>query len=863
MKLRSLLCIILIFLIAPLIAQAQGAQWTIIYYSAADNDLESFMIGDVLEMQLIGSTDEVNIVLQMDRAEGYDAVNGDWTDTRRFFVTAAQGATSSGDFQISQEAFIENLRTIDPAEFGATQEDLDAEIAAFQELPPSEFEQVILGLAAPPGGNLAPVGLQLESLENLGETNSGDPADLVDFALWAIQNYPAENYMLIISNHGGGWTTIAVDEGSEGDGLTMPELDQALAEIVGQSGIGKFDLVAFDACLMAQIEVFQVLAPYAEYTIASQEVIPGAGWEYVTPLQALVNNPQMSMEEFGKQVVDGYMNYYTNVLTDYNNFDLHLIDLSQVENVVGALDQFATAVQSNPDENLKPIGNARNNAQFFSSDDPNGADLFSSVDIADFMNVLMKLTSDESVRTAAQQVIDAVDQMEVYGQSSPGLPGSNGVAIYFPANSRIYELGENNQKYSQQVSQNLSGWMRFLDVFHGTAEATFLPDELLIEITDVLPSGEVTSIWDPPVVLFNTNGSGIIDLQFYAALMLEDGSQIILDQSPLVFTIYTADGEPINEFPEGFSENEFTWNVEMPLVSDGANSVETLLFSEQDGSQFIVNGIYHWGNGDTADSYIVFDSETQQSVSYWGTQESSDGGQATAEIKPQRGDTFEPYWLFLNQEGEVEYIPSGVQLVFGDDPFTYSYIPAVDGSYELTMWVEDMAGNVSVASSSFTVSNEDLDTNYRGFKDTSLGINFLYPWGWADPAVIEDEEGGITLQSSDPTGEILIFVEGYYVETFEDIVQIANDNLASYGATVEPADPFEITGYAAQTLFYGYVSDTGDRAGAQLVIYVPENGLGYIIDIDSSAELFDSAYETLLDVVDSVVFFPPLETTGE
>jgi hypothetical protein len=812
-----------------------------------------------MEMQIVGSSPEINLVVQMDRAEGYDAVNGDWLDARRYYVQAAAGRVSSGDFQISQQGFLDNLRTINPDEMGITQEDLDAEIAGIENLAPEEFEQVVLGLGAPPGGAQA-VGLQLEALENVGEVDSGDPASLVDFATWAIDRYPAQNYALIMSNHGGGWTGVAFDEASDNNALTMTELDSALAQIVEQSGIGKFDLVAFDACLMAQLEVLKVLVPYADYAIASQEVIPGAGWEYVTPLTALRDNPQASVPEFAQWVIDGYIHYYTNDLSGYEAFDLHVFDLSQVDGVIAALDTFAQAVQANPGDNLIPIGNARNNAQMFSADDPEAADLFSSVDLMDFTRLLIELTTDEAVKSAAQGVMDAVDALEVYGQASPGLPGSHGVAIYFPANPLTFAMGDNHITYREQAPQAMASWLAFLDTFHNTAVETFSPADLTIDITEVLPSGDVASIYDPPVVLFETNGQGIVNLQFFAALQLEDGGQIILDQSPLVFSVFTPDGEEITAFPEGVSQNEFTWNVEMPLVTDGENSVETVLLSNPDSpDDAIIQGIYHWANGESSDSYLIFDMNTAEFVSAWGIQE-SETGVATSEIRPARGDRFEPVWKFLDANGQLAAMPSGTQLVFGNEPFTYRFVPAASGNYDLTMLVEDMAGNVSVDSVQFSVSNEGLDTAYRGFKDVSMGINFLFPWGWTDPSVTENEDGSYTLSVSDENGDISIIVDAYEVESTDELLDIALGNLEAFGAQFDEPQPFELSDYDADAVYYTYEDESGNaRVGAQLVLYIPENGLGYIIDVDGPEAMTDDADQVFNDVIDSITFFPPLE----
>ena len=61
--------------------------WTYMVYLDGDNNLEAAAIDDFLEMSSVGSTPEVAVVAQMDRIAGYDTSNGDWTDTRRFYVT--------------------------------------------------------------------------------------------------------------------------------------------------------------------------------------------------------------------------------------------------------------------------------------------------------------------------------------------------------------------------------------------------------------------------------------------------------------------------------------------------------------------------------------------------------------------------------------------------------------------------------------------------------------------------------------------------------------------------------------------------------------------------------------------------------
>ena len=71
----------------PTLPQPQK-DWTVAYYLAGDNDLEEYMIDDINEMELVGSdSSNLNIVAMLDMSDDYDTSNGDWTDTRRFYIT--------------------------------------------------------------------------------------------------------------------------------------------------------------------------------------------------------------------------------------------------------------------------------------------------------------------------------------------------------------------------------------------------------------------------------------------------------------------------------------------------------------------------------------------------------------------------------------------------------------------------------------------------------------------------------------------------------------------------------------------------------------------------------------------------------
>ncbi len=146
----------------------EKAKWTIMVYLDSDNNLEPAAVMDIDEMELAGSDDNVMIVIQWDRAEGYDESNGDWTGTKRFLIK-----------KDSQESIV------------ASQEIMD-----------------------------------------LGEVDMANPESLAGFIKWGMENYPAERYALFLWDHGGGWTSHSQDEdnGTEANLLVTKEAFE-LAEL--------------------------------------------------------------------------------------------------------------------------------------------------------------------------------------------------------------------------------------------------------------------------------------------------------------------------------------------------------------------------------------------------------------------------------------------------------------------------------------------------------------------------------------------------------------------------------------------------------------------------------------------------------
>ncbi|GAI25610.1 unnamed protein product, partial [marine sediment metagenome] len=210
----------------------------------------------------------------------------------------------------------------------------------------------------------------------LGELNMGDPQTLVDFASWAVTEYPAKKYLLVIWNHGGGfrspaYTTkdIAWDDTSGGDRITVPELEYALSAISAQMG-KNIDIVGMDACLMAMTEVAYQIKDYADILVTSEENVPNDGWPYDSILSQLVSNPAMTPNQLATNIVDSYVFSYT----ASDNVTQSAIDLSYMNTFATQLSNFALAILS---DTLTPK-NVYINAAYYSQHygDPDFIDLY-------------------------------------------------------------------------------------------------------------------------------------------------------------------------------------------------------------------------------------------------------------------------------------------------------------------------------------------------------------------------------------------------------------------------------------------------------------------------------------------------------
>jgi hypothetical protein len=258
------------------------AEWTVMVYVNAKNNLESFGLGDVNEMEKVGSTDQVKIAVELGRIKGYDSSDGDWTGQRRYII----------------------------------QKDAD------------------------PKAVTSPI------LQDIPKADMGDWKHLVDFIGWAKQNAPAKHYMLVVWNHGSGWLKnvkkdnwlrgISYDDES-GNHMTTPDMGSALA------AAGKLDIYASDACLMQMAEVGYQIRDYTDFVVGSEETEPGDGYTYDTLLGPLAAKPGMPAAELAKLTAEAYTAHYTSINQGATQSAVKAATLSRLLALLGSWSDAAIA----------------------------------------------------------------------------------------------------------------------------------------------------------------------------------------------------------------------------------------------------------------------------------------------------------------------------------------------------------------------------------------------------------------------------------------------------------------------------------------------------------------------------------------
>jgi hypothetical protein len=504
-------------------------------------------------------------------------------------------------------------------------------------------------------------------LEDVGDLSMGESSTLQDFITWSVENFPADKYALLMWDHGGGaiGETFGSDE-NHGDALSLTEIKLALQsahDITGQ----KFDVIGFDACLMATLETAYTLSPFASYFVASEELEPGHGWDYSTILSAIKSDPEINGGLLGRRIADGYKAHAQTLAPDSApTITLSVTDLSKISSVVSALDNLVVSAQINI-ENLGQdawvgIGAGRSKSEDYGNDRANRV----FPDLTDLRSFASNIS--DQYPSDAGALITALDQAVIYKVSGSARPNASGLSIFLPYhNIGNPELGGLIQSYAEiDFSQN---YKNFIGQFSSFGNEDQEPPGFSLEnfsgnqYSTQVNGTDIDSVYG--MVTTIDSGTGIVTVLGVDSLTddVDSSGGVSLDWLYLKESWPTMNGHFVSMFPEYVGD-------EISMYSIPA----------------LLNGLY-------VNIFVTFD-ENSADFSIVGAWPGIQNGIAAREFfEVEEGDEIAPLFLSIDPVGNTSELMRGDTFTVdvGGPVIERASLPS--GTYSLMFIARDYSQN--------------------------------------------------------------------------------------------------------------------------------------------------------------------------
>ncbi len=255
------------------------------------------------------------------------------------------------------------------------------------------------------------------------QASMGEPETLSGFISWCAQNHPADKYMLILWDHGGGSCGgVCCDELYEMDSLSVSELREAVTD-----ADVPIEVIGFDACLMASLETAEALQGYGHYMVASEEIEPGSGWDYIKMLEELSADPGMDGLELGKGIADGFMEKCV-LFESGDMITLSVTDLTRIPALTASFRDYAAEMLLSTEEpaRLRAISMSAAKAENYGGN-TNSEGYTDMVDLGDLLD-----HTDDLLNWSADRVTKALNDAVKYEVHGKNRKYANGISVFYP-----------------------------------------------------------------------------------------------------------------------------------------------------------------------------------------------------------------------------------------------------------------------------------------------------------------------------------------------------------------------------------------------------------------------------------------------
>lgn len=524
-------------------------------------------------------------------------------------------------------------------------------------------------------------GLQL--VDEQPSASMGEAQTLADFLAFAKGNYPAEKTAVVFWNHGGGSVSgAAFDEIYGYDSLTLDEMYQAFSSVWTPSTEKQpLELVGFDTCLMATVDVANTFSDLAHYLVASEETEPANGWYYSQWVGALAENPSMNGEELGKVICDAYYAGCEEVGTQ-DNTTLSLTDLTKVQPLLDAYDTFGA----------EALAAACTDLGFFSqfgrvaAQSENYGGNTKEQGYTNMVDLGHMARQSVDMLGSAQEVLDALDDCVLYQVGGQYRTEATGLSCYYSYNGDVDDFNSYaglgaGVAFKYFYSYELTGELDD----SGMAYIADMDFEELPEVKNLLSTD-----WDGAPLDLDEDGVSYLTLGPEANDILAGigFSLYYVDEENDMVMLLGTDNDMNADWDNGVFSDNFrgVWGS-----IDGNIVYMELSYESEDYNLYAIPVLL---NGEEYNLQIVYDFTTEEWSVLGARQGIDDSGMADKELRLlQEGDEITTIWYMASATGDAEFEPytAATITVTADTAFGEMELP--DGSYSMVYEMRDAMDN--------------------------------------------------------------------------------------------------------------------------------------------------------------------------
>ncbi|KKQ48944.1 MAG: Clostripain family protease [candidate division TM6 bacterium GW2011_GWF2_38_10] len=337
------------------VARANQARkdWNFLVYFAANNNLYRFAIENIKQMAKIGSTSNVNVIIQLDELGAKNMTR--YYVQKNALTNIHKESNTAASISGTRESLYEFL-TWTIAHYPANHHCLVLWNHGSGIKDPSMWGKFFL--------------THRDELFSLNE----------DTGLYELNRKLSRQYAaaqdaksLVLEYDRG----ISFNDTFE-TYLTNQDLQIVLDQVCRESLHGKkIDIICMDACLMAMAEVAAQVEGASDYLVASQEVEPGSGYDYSIVLAPFANTT-LTPEAFSKFIVQAYGLQYYSKCADYTQSAISIAYMSELEKNFATVVAYLTKAMNSSQKDLciKLLKNIRlNSKKTLEFDDPDYIDM--------------------------------------------------------------------------------------------------------------------------------------------------------------------------------------------------------------------------------------------------------------------------------------------------------------------------------------------------------------------------------------------------------------------------------------------------------------------------------------------------------